>query len=427
MPPSKGYADPIGGGVLNSPGSAPSNGGQHRLGLALVGVGGSVGSTVVAGTELMRLGAVGTEGLPLADGALRTPEPAAGEPSRELGLTPYTNLVVAGWDLTGSSLDELTRRHGILTGDQLAATAPVLSELHPWPAVAAAPDGRGEPLLAQVERVRADLTGFRAQNGLAEVVVVNLASTEPLPDSFDRAYESPAAFERALACDDPAVLPGMVYAYAALLEGMPYINFTPNLTVDIPALIELAEERGVPVAGKDGKTGQTFLKSALAPALRSRGLRVEGWFSTNLLGNGDGRSLRDPGALASKVASKSQSLTAMLGYPVDDHVVTINFYAPRGDDKEAWDSIDVVGFLGRRMQLKVNLLCSDSLLAAPLVLDLARLLELAKRHGESGVQDQLGAFFKAPTPTAQRPTAYDLPTQERRLVEWLAGLAEVPA
>src|SRR5690606_22307137 len=186
-------------------------------------------------------------------------------------------------------------------------------------------------------------------------------------------------------------------------EGVPYANFTPSVSADCPALIEFAVERKVPIAGKDGKTGQTFIKTVLAPALRSRALHIDGWYSTNILGNRDGLALSNDASLASKIRTKSSVLDEMLGYEVEDHLVDIRYYRPRGDNKEAWDNIDVSGFLGQKMQIKVNFLCRDSILAAPLAIEIARCLDLARERGEFGIQEQLSVFFKMPMTQKTRP------------------------
>ena len=233
------------------------------------------------------------------------------------------------------------------------------------------------------------------------------------------ALQTPEGFEAGLDADDAAIAPAMVYAYAAIMEGVGYGNFTPSLGADVPALIALAEQRGVPVAGKDGKTGQTMMKTVLAPAFRSRALRVEGWYSTNILGNRDGLALDDPSSLASKLSTKGEVLDSILGYQVEDHVVRIDYYRPRGDQKEAWDNIDLVGFLGQRMQIKVDFLCRDSILAAPLVLELVRLVVEAHRRGQGGPQDQLGCFFKAPVTSDGNRPEHALHVQERALLDWL--------
>jgi len=211
----------------------------------------------------------------------------------------------------------------------------------------------------------------------------------------------------------------MLYAYAAIAAGIPYANFTPSTAVDVPALLALAAQRGVPVAGKDGKTGQTTLNTVLAPAFRDRALKVEGWYSTNILGNRDGQALADPGSLASKQETKGSVLDAVLGYPVADHLVRIDYYRPRGDAKEAWDNIDLKGFLGQRMQVKVDFLCRDSILAAPLVVEIARVLDVAARRGHGGPLEELGAFFKAPLTRDGAAPEHALHRQHDRLVAWL--------
>jgi myo-inositol-1-phosphate synthase len=213
----------------------------------------------------------------------------------------------------------------------------------------------------------------------------------------------------------------MVYAYAALKSGVPFANGAPNLTLDVPALMELANTNGAPVCGKDFKTGQTLMKTIIAPGLKSRMLGLHGWYSTNILGNRDGLALEDPDSRRSKLDTKGSVLDDILGYHVEDHVVRIDYYRPRGDDKEAWDTIDLVGFLGRRMQLKVNFLCRDSILAAPLVIEIARLLDYADRRGEGGAQEQLGVFFKAPMTVDGNSPEHALHRQEQALVAWLGA------
>jgi myo-inositol-1-phosphate synthase len=212
----------------------------------------------------------------------------------------------------------------------------------------------------------------------------------------------------------------MLYAYAAISERVPYGNFTPSVAADIPALIEFAEKKGVPIAGNDGKTGQTFIKTVLAPALKTRALKVEGWYSTNILGNRDGLALSNEDSLRSKVKTKGSVLDDILGYKVEDHIVDIRYYRPRGDNKEAWDNIDISGFLGQTMQIKVNFLCKDSILAAPLAIEIARCLDLAKRRGDKGVLEELGIFFKFPmTKTKNEKAENALVKQEEILLNWL--------
>jgi myo-inositol-1-phosphate synthase len=392
----------------------------RRLGVAIVGLGGAVATTAVAGIELLRLGQIGTEGLPLA----------AADPQLTADLAPYDRIVFGGWDLSGDDLRQAAETHRVLEPEQLAAVGATLERIKPWPAVGnarfcrnidgqhriTAPDHRGV-----IAIIRDNLQRFKAEAELDGVVVVNLASTERVIDLELPIYRSLPTFERALDDNAAEIGPAMLYAYAAITDGVPYVNFTPSVAADVPALIELAEREGVPVAGKDGKTGQTMMKTVIAPALRSRALHVDGWFSTNILGNRDGLALDDADSLKSKLATKGSVLDQILGYHVEDHLVDIRYYKPRGDNKEAWDNIDVTGFLGQPMQIKVNFLCRDSILAAPLVIELARLQDLALRRGEGGVQEQLGAFFKLPmTATADAQPEHALHVQEQRLYAWLA-------
>ena len=399
----------------------------RRVGVAIVGLGGAVATTAVAGLELLRVGAAGTEGLPLA-GLTVGDVPV----EQATGLVPYEQLVIGGWDLDGADLQKAAELHGVLDHVQLEAAGPSLSRIAPWPAAGDADFCRNvtggnvvlaEGRRAQVEAVRGDLRRFREEQSLDGLVLVNLASTERWPDLEAPCLQSAEAFEAGLDADDEAITPAMVYAYAAVVEGVGYGNFTPSLGADVPALVQLAQQRGVPVAGKDGKTGQTMMKTVLAPAFRSRALRVEGWYSTNILGNRDGLALDDPASLESKLKTKGKVLDSILGYPVEDHVVRIDYYRPRGDQKEAWDAVDLVGFLGQRMQIKVDFLCRDSILAAPLAVEIARLLDLAQQRGQGGVQSHLGWFFKAPMTADGSTPEHALHRQERVLMGWLAGSA----
>jgi len=391
------------------------NGSVPTIGVAVVGLGGAVATTAAAGVELLRLGAAEPAGLPLAGVE---------------GLRDYEELVFAGWDVSDAELETAAREHGVLDRDQLEAAGPRLRQIRPWPAIADPEFCRNIDGLhrieatghrARIEAISEDLRRFREEEALERVVVVNLASVERGIPADEPALADLDAFERALDADSPAIGPALIYAYAALREGCPYGNFTPSVAADAPALLELAEEMGVPVCGKDGKTGQTLLKTVVAPGLRARNLEVEGWFSNNILGNRDGLALDDADSLASKLGTKGSVLDSILGYHVEDHVVTINYYRPRGDQKEAWDTIDLVGFLGQKMQLKLNFLCRDSILAAPLVIEIARTLDLAARSGERGVQTQLGSFFKAPMTADGEVPEHALHAQEEELRAWLAA------
>ena len=390
--------------------------GRH-LGVLVVGLGGAVASTAAAGIEMLRAGSNDLAGLPLANVGVA-------------GLAPYRNLHFAGWDLHGEDLSAAVREHRVLDREQMELVEGSLSAMKPWPAVGSRDfcknvDGDnkigGGGHREAVEQIRADIRGYRESTGVRNLVMVNLASVERWPDLKLEVLQNAAAFECGLDGNDPAISPAMLYAYAAIVEGVPYGNFTPSLAADIPALTRLADERCVPVAGKDGKTGQTFIKTVLAPAFRSRSLYVEGWFSTNILGNRDGLALDNADSLKSKLNTKGSVLDQILGYPVEDHLVNIQYYKPRGDNKEAWDNIDLVGFMGQKMQMKVNFLCRDSILAAPLVIEIARVLDLAKQRGKGGIQEQLGIFFKAPMTPAGRREEHSFPVQERNLLDWLAA------
>jgi myo-inositol-1-phosphate synthase len=388
---------------------------NERLGVAIVGLGGAVATTAVAGLELLRRGRVDTKGLPLAA-------------VRSMGLIDYEALTFGGWDLFEDDLAQAARNHAVLTESQLEAVAPVLSQMRPWSAVSnprfcknvvGTSSKQTRSLREQVQAIREDLARFRQEQKVNRVVVINLASTERAVDLTQPKFLTPEAFEAAIDANDPDIGPAMLYAYAAITDGTPFANFTPSIAADVPALLALAHRNGSPLAGKDGKTGQTMLKTAIAPVLRDRALHVEGWYSTNILGNRDGEALNDPASKANKIDTKGAALDSILGYKVKDHIVQIQYYRPRGDNKEAWDNIDVVGFLGQPMQLKLNFLCKDSILAAPLVVELARTLDLAKRRGEAGVIDALGCFFKAPMTQSGGPVEHAMAEQQRRLMNWL--------
>jgi myo-inositol-1-phosphate synthase len=385
---------------------------KQKLGIAVIGIGGAVGTTIVAGIELIKQKKIGTEGLPLAD--------------FDADLVKYDEIIVRGWDLHGENLAVAAEEHEVLTHKQFVAVEENLRSIKPWKAIG------NEKFLSNIDGknfinstshreaislIQNDLHNFKQT--CDKVVVINLASTEKLADESSEIFSSIKNFNQALDKNSPDISPAMVYAYAAIDAGIPYGNFTPSVSADIPALIQLAENKRVPIAGKDGKTGQTFIKSVLAPAFKSRALCVKGWYSTNILGNRDGVVLNNPDSLAAKVKTKSSLLEDILGYKVADHIVDIRYYRPRKDNKEAWDNIDITGFLGQPMQLKVNFLCKDSILAAPLAIEIARCLELAKRREEFGIQEQLAVFFKLPMTKNTKPE-HNFHKQEAMLVDWLS-------
>ena len=272
-----------------------------------------------------------------------------------------------------------------------------------------------------VEAIRADIESFKRKNGVARCVMIWCGSTEahlkPGP-----VHASLGNFEEALDNNDPTISPSMLYAYAALTSGIPYVNGAPNLTVDIPAMVELASQRQVAISGKDFKTGQTLMKTVLAPGLKARMLGLTGWYSTNLLGNRDGLVLDDKSSFKTKEESKLSVLTTILQpeiytrlYGDFQHKVVISYYPPRGDEKEGWDAIDIFGWLGYPMQIKVNFLCRDSILAAPLVLDLVLFMDLAQRAAMTGIQEWLSFYFKSPQCGPNLYPEHDLFIQLKKL------------
>ncbi len=385
---------------------------NRKLGIAIIGLGGAVGTTMAAGIELLKKRLIGMEGLPLADLNIEN-------------LADYTDIVFGGWDLFSDHLAKAAEGHDVLTHKQFIAVEEYLRKIKPWPSIG------NKQFLANVygpnqfsyeshrktiDKIRNDLQEFK--KSCDQVVVINLASTEKLAVEGNEIFNSFAGFETALDENSLDIAPAVLYAYSAIAEGIPYGNFTPSVAAEIPALVQFAEQQSVPIAGKDGKTGQTFIKTVLAPALKTRALKVDGWYSTNILGNRDGLALSDEDSLASKVKTKSSVLDDILGYEVEDHIIDIRYYRPRKDNKEAWDNIDITGFLGQPMQIKVNFLCRDSVLAAPLAIEIARLLDLAKQRGEKGVQEQLSVFFKMPMTKKGKPV-HAFHEQQKMLLNWL--------
>jgi myo-inositol-1-phosphate synthase len=326
-------------------------------------------------------------------------------------LASLEDIVFGGWDLFEENAYEAASTAGVLDTRLLDQIKPELEAIRPWKAVfdrqyVKRLDGPNVKKAATkrelAEQVREDIRTFKRDHGLSRMVMVWAGSTEIFLQESD-AHQSVAAFEQALAANDPSIPSSMIYAYAALKEGIPYANGAPNLSADIPALVALAAETKSPIAGKDFKTGQTLIKTVIAPALKARLLGVTGWYSTNILGNRDGEVLDDPESFKTKEESKKSVLDYILQpslypdlYGNLCHLVRINYYPPRGDNKEGWDNVDLVGWLGYDMQLKINFLCRDSILAAPIVLDLALFLDLAGRAGLSGIQEWLSFYFKSP-------------------------------
>ena len=415
--------------------------GNGRLGVLLPGLG-AVSTTFVAGVEAARrdmaklLGSL-TQMNTIRLGKrteLRTPLV-----KDFLPLTALEDLVFGSWDPIADNGYQSAVKADVLEAKHLDPIRDFLEGIEPMPAVfdqeyvrrldgTNVKTGRNKMELA--EQLRSDIQRFKREKACDRLVMIWCGSTEvflrPGP-----AHESLKAFEAAMEANDLAIAPSMIYAYAAIMEGVPYANGAPNLSADVPALEKAAEEFGVPIAGKDFKTGQTLMKTILAPGLKARMLGIEGWFSTNILGNRDGAVLDDPDSFKTKEESKLGVLEHLLQpdmYPelYGDlyHKVRINYYPPRGDNKEGWDNIDIVGWMGYTMQLKVDFLCRDSILAAPIVLDLALFLDLASRAGLSGIQEWLSFYFKSPQTAEGLYPEHDLFIQHRKLkntLRWLGG------
>jgi myo-inositol-1-phosphate synthase len=405
---------------------------RGRLGVLLVGLG-AVSTTFIAGVHAIRKGLAKPIGSLTQLGTVRLGKrtehrsPAIRE---FVPLAHLDDLVFGAWDIFEENAYESARTAGVLEATLLERLRPELEAIRPLPAVfdrryVKRLDGpnvkRGRGKRDLVEQLRADMRAFARLHSLGRLVVLWCASTEAYMTECP-AHASLAEFERALDADAETITPSMLYAYAALQEGVPFANAAPNLGVDTPALVHLANERQVPVAGKDLKTGQTLLKTIIAPGLKSRLLGVSGWYSTNILGNRDGEVLDDPDCFRTKETSKKGVLDHILQaglypdlYGGLCHKVQINYYPPRGDNKEGWDNIDLFGWLNYPMQLKVNFLCRDSILAAPLVLDLALFLDLAARAHRHGIQEWLSFYFKSPMHAQGLYPEHDLSIQLKKL------------
>jgi myo-inositol-1-phosphate synthase len=389
---------------------APATG---KLGILLVGLG-AVSTTTIAGVIAVRKGLAQPIGSLTQMGTIRLGKRTEGRSPKINEAVPLVNLdniVFGGWDIFEENSYQAARTAGVLEPSLLDQIKPELEAIKPMKAVfdqryVKRLDGpnvkKGKNKKDLAEQLRADIRAFKKDNALDRLVMVWCGSTEVFMKE-SASHQSIDAFEKALEANDPAIPSSMIYTYAALMEDVPYANGAPNLSVDIPAMMSLAQQKKLPVVGKDFKTGQTWMKTVVAPGIKARLLGVEGWYSTNILGNRDGEVLDDPESFKTKEESKKSVLDYIFQphlYPglYEDlhHVVRINYYPPRGDNKEGWDNIDLVGWLGYKMQLKINFLCRDSILAAPIVLDLALFLDLAKRAGMSGIQEWLSFYFKSP-------------------------------
>lgn len=417
---------------------APADG---KLGILIPGIG-AVSTTFMAGVEAVKRGA----GLPVGSltqmATIRLGKRTDNRTPRINDFVPLAgldDLVFGGWDIYEDSAYHAAAKAKVLDPALLEKVREPLEAVRPMKAVfdpeyirrINGPNVKeGRTKMDKAEMLMEDIQNFQQRTGAARMVMIWCGSTE--------VFHRPAAvhqtlrdFECGLQKNDPEIAPSQIYAYAALKSGVPYANGAPNLTTDMPALLELARERQIPVCGKDFKTGQTFMKTLLAPGFKARMLGMNGWFSTNILGNRDGEVLEDPGSFKSKEETKLSVLDQILQphlYPdlYKDlyHAVRINYYPPRGDAKEGWDNIDIFGWLGYPMQIKIDFLCRDSILAAPLVLDLVLFLDLAQRAGMKGIQEWLSFYFKAPMTAPGLYPEHDIFIQLMKLkntLRWMRG------
>jgi myo-inositol-1-phosphate synthase len=410
-----------------------------KLGVLMPGMG-AVATTFVAGIELAKKGLAEPVGSLTQLDTVRLGKRTEGRAPRIKDLVPLAGLdelVFGGWDAFPDDAYEAATLAGVLQKEHLNAVRDELKAVKPFPAVfdpryvarleATHTKSYGS-LREAAEQVREDIRSFKEENGLERAVMVSCASTEAYAQPREPHFAL-EAFESALDRSDPAISPGMVYAYAAIMEEVPYANGTPSLAAEIPALARLADERDVPIAGKDFKTGQTWMKTVVAPGLKARMLGLEGWYSTNILGNRDGEVLDDPENFRSKEVTKLSVLERILRpdlhpelYDGMTHVVKIDYYPPRGDAKEGWDNIDVRGWCGYPMQIKINFLARDSILAAPIVLDLALFLDLAQRAKMDGIQEWLSFYFKSPMTLPELYPEHDLFVQLMKLKNTLRAI-----
>src|SRR6476646_10381243 len=414
----------------------PANG---KLGVLIPGMG-AVATTFVAGVEAVRKGLSSPIGSLTQMGTIRLGRRTEGRFPRVKEFVPLAaldDLVFTGWDPFDDDMYTAAKKAGVLEKELLDKVKPFLSGVKPRPAVfdrnyVKKLDGhhvkKGKNKMDLAEQVRADIRDFKKTSGTARLITIWCGSTEIFLQPTS-AHQSLKAFEKAMQTNDEAIAPSMIYAYASLMEGVPFANGAPNLTVDLPVMHELSRKNEAPICGKDFKTGQTLMKTILAPGFKARLLGLNGWFSTNILGNRDSEVLDDPASFKTKEESKLGVLEHILQpalypdlYKNIFHKVRINYYPPRGDNKEGWDNIDIFGWMGYPMQIKVDFLCRDSILAAPLVLDLALFSDLAQRAGRSGIQEWRSFYFKSPQVAPGLYPEHDLFIQQTKLKNTLRYL-----
>ena len=406
---------------------------EGKLGIMIPGMG-AVATTLIAGVEAVRRNMAKPIGSMTQMGTIRLGKRTDDRTPMIKDWAPLAkldDLIFTGWDIFGGNLYDAAKTAQVLDRDQLVEMKPFLEGIEPMPAVfdqhyVKRLEGKkiksGKNKCDLANQIRNDISEFKSKTD--RQVMIWCGSTEIFIEQ-QPVHQTLAAFEKGLVDDDPAISPSMLYAWACLKEGIPFANGAPNLTVDIPALRELSKQTGAPICGKDFKTGQTFIKTVLAPAFKTRYLGLSGWYSTNILGNRDGEVLDDPESFKTKEESKLGVLDLILQpekhpdlYKDFYHKVRINYYPPRGDNKEGWDNIDLFGWLGYPMQLKVDFLCRDSILAAPLALDLCLYLDLAARTPSLkhlGIQEWLSFYFKAPDSAPGVYPEHDLFIQSMKL------------
>jgi len=411
-----------------------------KLGILLPGMG-AVATTLIAGVYAVNKGIAKPIGSTSQMGTIRLGKRTDNNTPLIKDFIPLANiknLVFGGWDIFEENVYQSAKHAGVLENDLLGQLKPELEAIKPMKAVF---DNKyvtklhgtyikkAANKMELAEALRQDIRDFKAKNNCDRLVMIWTASTE-IYIKESEVHQTIESLEEGMRNNDENIAPSMLYAYAAIKEGIPYANGAPNLSADIPALVQLAKENKSPICGKDFKTGQTLMKTILAPGLKVRSLGVNGWFSTNILGNRDGEVLDDPDSFKTKEVSKLSVLDSIFEpeknpdlYKDLYHKVRINYYPPRGDNKEGWDNLDIFGWLGYKMQIKVDFLCKDSILAAPLALDLAIFLDLASRAEMCGVQEWLSFFFKSPqTVKAELLPIHDIFKQEMKLKNTLRYL-----
>ena len=417
---------------------APAEG---KLGILIPGIG-AVSTTFIAGVEAIKRGL----GLPVGSltqlATIRLGKRTDGRSPRIKDFVPLAgldDLVFGGWDIYEDTAYEAAVNAKVLEPTLLAQLKEPLSAIKPMKAVfdpeyirrINGPNVKTEATkMDKAHALMEDIANFKKTSGASRLVMIWCGSTE-VYHRAEAVHQTLASFEAGLCNNDPGIAPSQIYAYAALMSNVPFANGAPNLTTDVPALLDLARDRNVPICGKDFKTGQTFMKTLLAPGFKARMLGINGWFSTNILGNRDGEVLEDPGSFKTKEETKLSVLDQILQpklypdlYENLYHAVRINYYPPRGDAKEGWDNIDIFGWLGYPMQIKIDFLCRDSILAAPLVLDLVLFMDLAQRSGMRGIQEWLSFYFKGPMTAPGLYPEHDVFIQLMKLkntLRWMRG------